>query len=74
MKKQLAVDWLKEKLFQEFGFSYSDNIQEEAIAMEKFEILQSYREGRSDQEKKSNYYAGVPDRYWYKTSVDGNDR
>jgi hypothetical protein len=34
MKKQLATEWLREKLFNDFGFSFSDNIFEEASKLE----------------------------------------
>ena len=50
MKKQTAVDQLRERLFYEFGFSYSDNIHEELKAIEKEQIVEAYREGRTDQQ------------------------
>ena len=33
-KKQTAVEWLRDKLFQDFGFAFSDNIANEALEME----------------------------------------
>ena len=33
--KQTAVEWLREKLWKEFNFSFSDNILEQAKEMEK---------------------------------------
>jgi hypothetical protein len=50
MKKQTAVDQLRERLFKEFGFGYSDNIHEELKEIEKEQIIYSYREGRTDQQ------------------------
>lgn len=40
--KQTAVEWLREKLWQEFKFSFSDNILEQAKAMEKEQIIEAY--------------------------------
>jgi hypothetical protein len=33
--KKTAVEWLREKLWKEFNFSFSDNILEQAKEMEK---------------------------------------
>jgi len=33
-KKQTAVSWFRDKLFQDFGFAFSDNIANEALEME----------------------------------------
>jgi hypothetical protein len=33
--KQTAVEWLREKLWKEFNFSFSDNILEQAKEIEK---------------------------------------
>lgn len=44
-KKQTAVDQLRERLFYEFGFSYSDNIHQELKAIEKEQMIQSFRKG-----------------------------
>lgn len=33
--KQTAVEWLREKLFKDFGLAFSDNIFQEAKKMEK---------------------------------------
>ena len=35
MKKQTAVDLLRDRLFKEFGFVYSDNIHDELKEIEK---------------------------------------
>ena len=55
--KQTAVDQLRERLFKEFGFTYSDNIHEELKAIEKEQIIEAYRDGRTDQQ------TGVPKFY-----------
>ena len=39
--KQTAVEWLREKLWQEFKFSFSDNILEQAKEMEKKQIIEA---------------------------------
>lgn len=35
MALKTAVEWLREKLFTEFGFAFSDNILEQAKEIEK---------------------------------------
>jgi len=42
MKNQTAVDQLRERLFKEFGFAYSDNIHEELKAMEKEQLYEAF--------------------------------
>ena len=41
--KQTAVEWLYEKLWKEFNFSFSNNILEEAKEIEKQQIIDAYR-------------------------------
>ena len=50
MSKQTAVDLLRDRLFKEFGFVYSDNIHDELKEIEKEQIIEAYREGRTDQQ------------------------
>ena len=38
-KKQTAVDLLRDRLFKEFGFVYSDNIHDELKEIEKEQII-----------------------------------
>ena len=40
--KQTAVEWLREKLWKEFNFIFSDNILEQAKEMEKQQIVEAY--------------------------------
>ena len=53
MKKQTAVEWLQEamskKLSSEIGPYFLD-LFENAKAMEKEQIIEAYREGRTDQQ------------------------
>ena len=49
MKKQLATKWLKEKLFKDYGFAFSENIFKEAI---KLEIKNTIQKEISDKEIK----------------------
>ena len=40
-----AVEWLREKLWKEFNFSFSDNILEQAKEMEKEHIMNAWAKG-----------------------------
>lgn len=44
-KKETAVDWLRQKLFDDFGFAFSDNILHEAKEMEKEQIMDAHLTG-----------------------------
>ena len=44
-KKQTGVEWLKKKLFNEFGFAFSDNILNDAKEIEKQNIINAYNSG-----------------------------
>ena len=56
MKKQTAIEWLVQYIHSEqyqkaFGQTYiSIELVNQAIAMEKDQILEAYREGRTDQD------------------------
>ena len=39
MQKQTAIEWLYEKLWKEFNFSFSNNILEKAKEMERQQII-----------------------------------
>jgi hypothetical protein len=41
-----AVEWLREKLWKEFNFSFSDNILEQAKEMEKEQMKYFYNIGK----------------------------
>jgi hypothetical protein len=43
--KQSAVEWLYEKLWKEFNFSFSNNILEQAKETEKQQIIAAYQQG-----------------------------
>ena len=58
MKKQTAVDQLRERLFKEFGFAYSDNIHEELKAIEKEQISEAYRTGVEEDVYKNRLRTG----------------
>jgi HEPN domain-containing protein len=64
-----AVEWLEEKLRIEFGFAFSNNILEQAKEMEKQDIINTYRDGRSDQqsEKPSRFYNRMAEQYYTET-------
>jgi hypothetical protein len=59
-KKQTAVDLLRDRLFKEFGFGYSDNIHDELKAMEKEQIREAY-------------YTSLSSQYWNKGEQWLND-
>ena len=40
-----AVEWLREKLWREFDFYFSDNILEQAKEMEKDQIMKAVYDG-----------------------------
>jgi len=44
--KQTAVEWLRNKLFDEWGIGISDNVIEQAKAMEKEQIEKSFSDGQ----------------------------
>jgi hypothetical protein len=79
--KQTAVEWLVEQI-KEYDFSPRDNTYlieipswifkekiEQANAMHKQEIINTYRDGRSDQqsEKPSRFYNRWAELYYYET-------
>ena len=45
--KQTAVEWLREKLWKEYGFEFSNNTLEQAKEMEKEQISNAYVYGSS---------------------------
>lgn len=45
MKNKTAVEQLRERLFKEFGFAYSDNIHEEIKVIEREQIINAYDAG-----------------------------
>ena len=46
MEKKKAVEWLREKLWREFNFSFSDNIFNQAKEMEKENIKKGWLQDR----------------------------
>lgn len=42
MSKLTSVEWLRDKIFEEFRFTFSDNILNEAKEMHKQEIIDAY--------------------------------
>ena len=46
--KKTAVEWLREKLWKEFNFSFSDNILEQAKEIEKEQIYKALIQGNKD--------------------------
>jgi hypothetical protein len=61
--KQTAVEWLKEKLWKEFNFSFSDNILDQAKEIEKEQMkyfiqvgYYAHSQGHKKDEKLYNYW------------------
>ena len=48
MAQQTAVEWLRNKLFDEWGIGISDNVIEQAKAMEKEQIKMAFVDGKLD--------------------------
>ena len=46
--KQTAVEWLREKLWKEYGFEFSNNTLEQAKEMEKQNLYNFYMQGGVD--------------------------
>ena len=46
--KQTAVEWLREKLWKEYGFEFSNNTLEQAKEMEKEQSHAEYMRGWTD--------------------------
>lgn len=49
--KQTAVDQLRDRLFKEFGFGYSDNIHDELKEIEKAQIIEAHLAGQNSSEE-----------------------
>ena len=49
-----SIEWLKEKLFYDFGFAFSDNIYKQAKEMHKKEMEQLPQQEISDEEIELN--------------------
>lgn len=69
-KKQSSIDWLEQQFntIREQGNIEVENlIWQQAKAMHKHEIKQSYREGRSDQQSKEIFYHRNSEQYYNET-------
>jgi hypothetical protein len=64
--KQTAVEWLCEKIWKEFNFSFSNNILEQAKEIEKEQLKQCYHFAQIEQQKEfSSIYVGMSFEKWY---------
>lgn len=64
-EKLTAVDCLTKKLWDEFGMAFSNNILEQAKAIEKQQIVEAYQDGRSDQHSKEPKFYNRNSEYYY---------
>ena len=66
--RQTAVEWLREKLWKEFNFIFSDNILDQAKEMEKQQIIDTFEKGYENgacvSDEESIYHGG---NYYNKT-------
>jgi hypothetical protein len=69
MNKQTAVEWLFEQLYLSQGYESAIEMLEQAKEMEKEQIINTYRDGRSDQqsEKPSRFYNRMAEQYYKET-------
>jgi len=70
MEKQTAVDWLFKALWEEPKDKMTwYAILDKAKEMEKQQIIESYRDGRSDQqsERQSRFYNRMAEQYYNET-------
>jgi hypothetical protein len=51
---QTSIEWLRNELWEQFNFSFSDNIFEQAKEMHYREIMDSMQRGMELQEKENN--------------------
>jgi HEPN domain-containing protein len=56
MAQQTAVEYLLEKLYTEYRFAFSGTIVDEAKAMEKEQIMESYSDGVFDGAIRDEFY------------------
>jgi len=66
MKNQTAVEWLIEQLTEG---NYNWKVYDQAKEMEKEQIVNSYRDGRSDQQsdRQSIFYNRMAENYYNET-------
>ena len=70
MKKQTAVEWLVEQFDLTSDSPIIKNVVNQAKAMEKEQIIDAYRDGRSDQHSKERIFYNRNAVYYY-TSTYG---
>jgi hypothetical protein len=69
MAQQTAVEWLRNKLFDEWGIGISDNVIEQAKAMEKEQIIDAHIEGQRvfDDYKHTQWTTDQAEKYYNET-------
>ena len=70
--KQTAVEWFNEEILIYLNFDqrlYLKKIFEKAKEMEKEQIIEAYRDGRSDQQSARNgkFYSRMAEQYYNET-------
>jgi len=56
MAQQTPIEWLRNKLFDEWGIGISDNVIEQAKAIEKEQIINAYEKGAEESWDAEKYY------------------
>ena len=64
-----AVEWLVDKIMKAEFINDTETLIEQAKEMEKQQIINTYRDGRSDQqsEKTSRFYNRIAEQYYKET-------
>ena len=74
-KKPSSVEWLENQLKERYSLMNSEPLFEQAKAMHKEEVQESYREGRSDQQSPRNvhFYHRNAESYYNETFGGNNE-
>ena len=67
-KKKSSIEWLENQLKERYSLMNSEPLFEQAEAMHKEEVKESYREGRTDQQSSSDsFYNRNAESYYNET-------
>ena len=72
-KKQSSIEWLENQLNERYSLMNSEPLFEQAKAMHKEEIVEAYREGRTDQQSSSDSFYNRNAEHYYNETFGGED-
>ena len=72
-KKQSSVEWLENQLKERYSLMNSEPLFEQAKAMHKEDVKESYREGRTDQQSSSDSFYNRNAESYYNEKFGGNN-